>query len=815
MEAVNTELNTTADDVELTNVQTASLESSSPSPGPGPASAATVASAAEQYENNTPVQSPIHSDRQLSSNITTPGPAPQPRRRLSVSRSDGVGAQVPAGPDSKPLLDERLSSGSSISGLAAGGTAGGAAGGGSGTGVTSSDSLAYAHYMMTDSDRIPSLIRDNSVSSSLRDKVAEMRRTIPSSHSTLNASIITEEDNNASKCCTWHPLDVISHTSHFLHIWDQIMAILILYTLIIVPLEIAFDPMSESTSLLLDLLVTFGFFCNIVIQFRVTVEKTHHIVSDSAGIAKHYMKKWFWLDLVATIPFDLITRKWFGAEGNALDLARMLRLFRLVRLLDGNQFSLAYFSDNAFRLIKMLSYAVAIAHWLGCAWYYLSESEGFAPEQFQPALGRGILATVDLADESLSYRYLISLHWGLWGMLSMGSELRPDSAWQAWLCIATICCGVAVFAAILGNIEVLLQQSAAGSLRFREHIQSLQDFFRHNDIPRSLQDAVLRHTHHVFRQRRGHDERELLALLPTETRNRVYRALYYNELLKCPFFSECEPGFINELCQSVRPQIALPGDLIIRQATLGSEMYIIHVGTAEAIDVRTDEVHSEIPEGRFFGEIALFTNALRSVSVRARTYMELFVLDKHDFLEAVKQFPDEKKRFVDVAHKRLAVTESIEYELERKHTRHNVWDVSTIEEMFDSNEELQRALDAKDAQDFVRKFDTNSDGVLDEAEREKILSFVKARKRQLSKITGESSGALIDPSQCTYSNTDTDSDDDNGNGDDRKEQAVAVTGNGHSGGDGDGDQQAIVADIGRKMAELQQLYARLSGSTKK
>lgn len=67
--------------------------------------------------------------------------------------------------------------------------------------------------------------------------------------------------------------------------------------------------------------------------------------------------------------------------------------------------------------------------------------------------------------------------------------------------------------------------------------------------------------------------------------------------------------------------------------------------------LRTYLVHS--------GEIALFTNSKRTISVRACTFMELFVLPKHRFLRVLEFFPEEEKRFIHVARKRVKTTEDL------------------------------------------------------------------------------------------------------------------------------------------------------------
>lgn len=66
-------------------------------------------------------------------------------------------------------------------------------------------------------------------------------------------------------------------------------------------------------------------------SFRTAyVDEQGTIVTDQQQVALRYIKGWFLLDLLSTVPFDLM----FGSSGlESMRLLRILRLIRLVRLL--------------------------------------------------------------------------------------------------------------------------------------------------------------------------------------------------------------------------------------------------------------------------------------------------------------------------------------------------------------------------------------------------------------------------------------------------------------------------------------------------
>ena len=77
------------------------------------------------------------------------------------------------------------------------------------------------------------------------------------------------------------------------------------------------------------------FFFDLIINFRTTFihPKTGKEVLELSTIACNYFKFRFWVDLLATIPFDFV-RKLFIGEGNTtiLKSIALLKLFSVLRL---------------------------------------------------------------------------------------------------------------------------------------------------------------------------------------------------------------------------------------------------------------------------------------------------------------------------------------------------------------------------------------------------------------------------------------------------------------------------------------------------
>lgn len=106
------------------------------------------------------------------------------------------------------------------------------------------------------------------------------------------------------------------------------------------------------------------------------------------------------------------------------------------------------------------------------------------------------------------------------------------------------------------------------------------------------------------------------------------------ELLRSiPIFSPLSPPVLEGLAARLEAVRFGPGEAVVRQGDHGDRFYIVDSGEVEvAID---DEPQGMLHPGDYFGEIALLRDVPRTATVTARSGVELFALDREDFLAAV------------------------------------------------------------------------------------------------------------------------------------------------------------------------------------
>uniref|UniRef100_A0AAV2LD24 Voltage-gated delayed rectifier potassium channel KCNH4 n=1 Tax=Knipowitschia caucasica TaxID=637954 RepID=A0AAV2LD24_KNICA len=102
---------------------------------------------------------------------------------------------------------------------------------------------------------------------------------------------------------------ILLHYSVVKALWDWLILIATFYVAVSVPYNVSFTPyaVSERSTMGTDIAVEMLFIIDIILNFRTTyVSKSGQVVYDARSICIHYVTTWFFVDLVAALPVDLL-----------------------------------------------------------------------------------------------------------------------------------------------------------------------------------------------------------------------------------------------------------------------------------------------------------------------------------------------------------------------------------------------------------------------------------------------------------------------------------------------------------------------------
>ncbi|XP_070154385.1 hyperpolarization-activated ion channel isoform X7 [Polyergus mexicanus] len=496
---------------------------------------------------------------------------------------------------------------------------------------------------------------------------------------------------------------VIHPCSSFRFYWDLCMLLLLVANLIILPVAISFFNDDLSTRwIAFNCLSDTIFLIDIVVNFRTGImqqDNAEQVILDPKLIAKHYLRTWFFLDLISSIPLDyifLIFNQDFSESfqilhaGRALRILRLAKLLSLVRLLRlsrlvryVSQWEEVYIlqnlqkkrterrgrlsSDNMtkkksgfskselifkflnmasvfMRIFNLICMMLLIGHWSGCLQFLVPMLQGFPSNSW--------VAINELQDSFWLEQYSWALFKAMSHMLCIGyGRFPPQSLTDMWLTMLSMISGATCYALFLGHATNLIQSLDSSRRQYREKVKQVEEYMAYRKLPREMRQRITEYFEHRY-QGKFFDEELILGELSEKLREDVINYNCRSLVASVPFFANADSNFVSDVVTKLRYEVFQPGDIIIKEGTIGSKMYFIQEGIVDIV-MANGEVATSLSDGSYFGEICLLTNARRVASVRAETYCNLFSLSVDHFNAVLDQYPLMRRTMESVAAERL------------------------------------------------------------------------------------------------------------------------------------------------------------------
>ncbi|XP_054724920.1 potassium/sodium hyperpolarization-activated cyclic nucleotide-gated channel 2-like [Uloborus diversus] len=460
---------------------------------------------------------------------------------------------------------------------------------------------------------------------------------------------------------------VIHPCSKFRLYWDLCMLFFLVANLIVLPVAISFfnDDLSIRW-IAFNCLSDTVFLLDILVNFRTGImnqDNSEQVILDPSLIARHYLRTWFFLDLISSIPLDyifLIFNQDYQENvqllhaGRALrilrlakmlSLLRLLRLSRLVRYV--SQWEEVYFLNMAsvfMKIFNLICMMLLIGHWSGCLQFLVPMLQGFPPNSW--------VAINELQHAFWLEQYSWALFKAMSHMLCIGyGRFPPQSITDMWLTLLSMISGATCYALFLGHTTNLIQSLDSSRRQYREKLKQVEEYMAYRKLPRQLRHRITTYFEHRY-QGKFFDEEEILNELSERLREDVINYNCRSLVASVPFFANADQNFVNDVVTKLKYEVVQPGDVIIKEGTLGTKMYFIQEGIVDIV-MSNGDVATSLSDGSYFGEICLLTNAKRVASVRAETYCNLFSLSVEHFNAVLNMYPLMRRTMESIAAERL------------------------------------------------------------------------------------------------------------------------------------------------------------------
>lgn len=114
-------------------------------------------------------------------------------------------------------------------------------------------------------------------------------------------------------------------------------------------------------------------------------------------------------------------------------------------------------------------------------------------------------------------------------------------------------------------------------------------------------------------------------------------------LKRIPLFSNIHGEGLKRIADIAVEKVFEAGDLIFNEGDIGDVLYIIKKGSVKIfkkLENGEEKTLAVLKEQQYFGEMAILDDSTRSASARAGEDSILLSVDKENFGEVVKEFPE-------------------------------------------------------------------------------------------------------------------------------------------------------------------------------
>ena len=265
------------------------------------------------------------------------------------------------------------------------------------------------------------------------------------------------------------PRFMISPNSFFKLFWNMIILVLTVYTAMFWPIRLAFMEESNQSDGLLafDLITDALFIIDIILNFFFVEEDVNgEMIIDIKKLAVAYLKTWFFVDVVASVPISLIFYIMYGndtSESGGLAsirflkltkftrLYRLLTLFKMLKLFKNHrhlEIAVSYLnvSSDMKQIISSLVRMVFLLHIVGCS---------FAIVALMSGQGYMIswISALGIDDESVTTRYVAACYWAVVTISTVGyGDITPTNETEVLTTIILVFIGVSMYSYIISRL---------------------------------------------------------------------------------------------------------------------------------------------------------------------------------------------------------------------------------------------------------------------------------------------------------------------------------------------------------------------------
>eukprot|EP00928_Gymnodinium_smaydae_P026899 TRINITY_DN20977_c0_g2_i1.p1 TRINITY_DN20977_c0_g2~~TRINITY_DN20977_c0_g2_i1.p1 ORF type:complete len:797 (+),score=128.95 TRINITY_DN20977_c0_g2_i1:80-2470(+) len=392
---------------------------------------------------------------------------------------------------------------------------------------------------------------------------------------TKELEAVADENATVAIDNSWLAMFVLHPGSNVRLAWDLFSIGLLLFDLMVIPIQMAFNPPSSASVSFMAWLTLLFWTGDIFVSMLTGFIDGKAAILVPSKIVARYLRTWFLFDLlVVGIDWALMLATGDSAAGlgRFLRALRILRAFRMVRIVKLKQL-LQSIQDLinteavslVFGILKNVFGLFVANHIIGCGWFAMSSSID----------GSSWVTNYKVIDRPFGYQYMTSLHWSLTQFTPASMEVFPQNMEERCFAVSVLLFALVAFSSFVSALTASITQLRSLSSKEAREFWLLRRYLRDWGVRKSLNLRVQRYLEYANKMRQKRVQAgqvHLLTLLPKPLYDELKYDTFSSQLSVHPLFSRLRQN-VQSLGSSLESFCVSAGELLFSCGMDGTKVY--------------------------------------------------------------------------------------------------------------------------------------------------------------------------------------------------------------------------------------------------